>query len=355
MGLPPSHSQSSDGRRQRTACPWKLPDWHENTDTALGRFGAARSSFSSSQGGSAPGSPAWRPSALQTDQWGGGPVEMSQGGWPWHGAGLSRPAQGRAPGGARAWPSLARRARTRPGQLSPGRSGPVMTPGPGGARRPRGGGRSRPTPSPRAPARPRPTAGCYLLLQSLREGPGTSEARRAAQARPLPASESRERSSALGPGARGRRQRGTRPARWGCERGGQCGPRASRLCEWDKAARAWPSVYVCACQSTLTGRSPLARPRPPRRPPPPPIGRFEHKGPRLAPPAACAPRAGRAQLRVCAWVARAWGRRLGAGALTWTGKAGALPGLTAHLTLGPVVQNTLGLPHAPHPTQILGF
>lgn len=72
---------------------------------------------------------------------------MSQGGWPWHSAGLSRPAQGRAPGGAGAWPSLARRARPGPGQLCPGRSGPVMmTPGSGGAWRPREGGRSRPTP-----------------------------------------------------------------------------------------------------------------------------------------------------------------------------------------------------------------
>lgn len=50
--------------------------------------------------------------------------------------------------------------------------------------------------------------------------------------------------------------------------GGQCSRPRPALREWGRAARAWPSVYVCACQSMLTACSPLAGPR---RPAPPSV------------------------------------------------------------------------------------
>lgn len=196
---------------------------------------------------------------------------MSQGGRPWLGAGPSRPAQGRAPGGAGAWPSLCRRGRTRPGQLGPGRSGPTMTPGSGWAQGPRGGGRGRPT---TLGPRVRPPAARCSLLPAAGQAPCGAGGVRGPLRRPgAPASRvgSPLAGSPRGPGSCG--------AGRGRQTSGQCGPRTTSLREWGWAARAWPTVYVCACQSTLTGRTPLARPRPRHRPRPPPIGRFEHKGP----------------------------------------------------------------------------
>lgn len=277
---------------------------------------------------------------------------MSQGGWPRHRAGPSRPAQGRAPGGAGARPRLARGGRARPGQLGPGRSGLTMTPESAGpAPGARGeAGEAAPPPLPRTSTRQRPTAGGYLLPRLLRAGPGASEARCASRARPLPASESRELRSVRGPGRAGSggAGRGQRAGR----RGRQCDPRRTALRELGRPARAWPSVYVCACQSTLTGRNPLAEPRPRHRPLPPPIGRFEHKGPGLVRP----PRGPGGQARL------ARSPRVGG--------AGAEPGRCRKLldaagggSAGPACAldsrpggskypNPLrGLPRAPHPTR----
>lgn len=49
---------------------------------------------------------------------------------------------------------------------------------------------------------------------------------------------------------------------------GQCDRRGPALREWGRAVRAWPSVYVCACQSTLTAHKSLAGPS---RPAPPSV------------------------------------------------------------------------------------
>ena len=144
---------------------------------------------------------------------------------------------------------------------------PGVRPAPGPAGR---GARPAHHPRPaRPPARgPRPAVTCCRRC-SVR-GRGRSRPAAPPGRTPLPR---------RNPGRCGRRGD---PGRAGnCRRrtGRQCGPRRTALRKWGRTARAWPSVYVCACQSTLTDRSPLVRPRPRHRPLPLPIGRFEHKGP----------------------------------------------------------------------------
>lgn len=204
------------------------------------------------------------------------------------------------------------RGRTRPGKFGSGRCGLTMTPGSGRPGTRGEGGEAGPSPSPGASARQRPTAGCYLPPPLLCKRPGASEARCSARARhpPLTASESGERRPARGPGARAEK----RQAGWQADNAA----RAELRCASGAERRARGRVCVCACQSTLTGRNPLARLRPRHRPLPPPIERFEHKGPRLAPPAAWAQRAGQDQTGIRAWGARVrggaippcWGTRL---------------------------------------------
>lgn len=142
-----------------------------------------------------------------------------------------------------------------------------MTPGSGRARSPRGGARGRrATLAPHASARRRPTFVCYLLLPLFGAALGASEDRRAPLPRLTPASDTLREA--------GERRRRTRAGAADNE------ARAERCCASGAGRRARGRVcYVCACQSTLTGRSPLARLRSRHRPLPPPIGRFEHKGP----------------------------------------------------------------------------
>lgn len=201
-------------------------------------------------GGAAGGSPAWGhpPSRLTSAAAGpGGRASpgMSQGAWPW-------------PGWLRgAWQA----AGTGPGSSARGSSRPGSQAGGGGPTWP---GMRGVTPTPHSAARPRET-----------RVPAASAARVGGvgcQAGGQSALPSRVGIPRVAPGA-GARGSGRGPS------GGQCGPGRTAPREWGRAARAWPSVYVCACHSTLTGRSLLVRPRLRRRPLPPPIGRFEHKGP----------------------------------------------------------------------------
>lgn len=173
--------------------------------TALGRFGAAGSWLPSSP--EAAGEVPPEDSALPV-------TAMRQGAGPRVARGVRREGGCCGP----AWPAL--RPDGDPGQAGAG---------------PRGGG---PTPS-------------LTLRGSSRVG----VPRAAPRAAP---------SRAGGAATRAERRRGT--ARGPV--GGQCGRRRPALREWGRAARAWPSVYVCACQSTLTACSPLAGPR---RPAPPSV------------------------------------------------------------------------------------
>lgn len=155
------------------------------------------------------------------------------------------------------------RGRTRPGQLGSGRCGLTMTPGSGRPGTTRGEGGARPAHHPRParpPARgPRPAVTC--LRRCSVQGPGLP---RPAAPPPLP-----RRNPGSGD------ERGTRRC---AGRGGRRAGRRTMRPALNCAARvgpdgAWPSVYVCACQSTLTnatgGRTP-----PHAAPLPPPLGGF---------------------------------------------------------------------------------
>lgn len=191
---------------------------------------------------------------------------MSQGGWPRHGAGPSRPAQGRAPGGAGARPGLAGRGRTRPGQLGPGWGGPTVTPESG--RGPRGGGKGRPTPPTTLAPHVRPPEAYRRLLPAAAAAPcGAGGVRGPLRRLGAPPSRVRILRVALGAGTRGAR-RGTRPA-------GRRAQQTMRPAQ-NRAARVGPAgarVAECVCV-----RLPINADRPP------PIGR----APPASPPTATA-------------------------------------------------------------------
>ncbi|XP_032501325.1 uncharacterized protein LOC116760509 [Phocoena sinus] len=221
-----------------------------------------------------------------------------------------------------------------------------MTPGSGRARDPRRGERGRPTTL--AP-RVRPPEAQGRLLPAAAAAPcGTGDVRGQPRLPGAPSYRVGIRGGAVGAGTRGAR---------GTADGGLAdnAARAEPRCASGAGRRARGRVcYVCACQSTLTDRGPLVRPRPRHRPLPLPIGRFEHKGSGSPRPPRGPNGRGKARQESCVGGAREWvtpGRwrtrmEPASGGSTWPDFAlDSRSGCSKHLS--PV----LVLPHAPHPTR----